>query len=40
MASSGTGLLLFSDDMTEDRNSQENSEVMYSLSRFRQIEQS
>ncbi len=25
MASSGTGLLLFSDDMTEDRNSQENS---------------
>ncbi len=40
MASSGTGLLVFSDDVTEDRNSQENSEVMYSLSRFRQIEQS
>ncbi len=27
MASSGTGLLVFSDDVTDDRSSQENSEV-------------
>ncbi len=27
MASSGTGLLVFSDDVTEDRSSQKNSEV-------------
>ncbi len=27
MASSGTGLLVFSDDVTEDRSSRKNSEV-------------
>ncbi len=27
MASSGTGLIVFSDDVTEDRSSQKNSEV-------------
>ncbi len=43
MASSGTGLLVFSDNVTEDRSSRMNSEVywdIYSLSRFSQIQQS
>ncbi len=40
--SSGTGLLMFIDDVTEDRSSQKNSEVykMYSLPRFSQMQQS
>ncbi len=40
--SSGTGLLMFIDDVTEDRSSRKNSEVykMYSLPRFSQMQQS
>ncbi len=42
MASSGTGLLVFSDDVTEDRSSRKNYEVyrIYSLPRFSQMQQS
>ncbi len=32
MASSGTGLLVFSDDVTEERSSQKNSEVYRDIS--------
>ncbi len=40
--SSGTGLLMFIDDVTEDRSSRKNSEVykIYSLPRFSQMQQS
>ncbi len=41
MVSSGTGLLMFSDDVTEDRSSRINSKVyMDTLTRFSQMEQS
>ncbi len=40
MASSGTGLLVFIDDVSEDRSSRKNSEELYSLPRFSQMEQS
>ncbi len=42
MASSGTGLLVFSDNVTEDRSSRINSEVYrtYSLSSSSQMQQS
>ncbi len=40
MTSSGTGLLLFSDDETEDRSSQIILKCVYYLPRFSQMEQS